>query len=171
VQEHTYLTSDRCMIRYQVRSGRTAMHLLLPAAPSRSFKLLLASCALGLRCLSECTCCKSLACLQLPLADLAGKFYSALKSCTSGYATFDYEEGPYREADLVRLDFLVHGSPVDALTRVLHRSSATSAGRAVCKKLVEVLSHQPFEVRVQARACGLQSHMPATNAAVSHDRL
>lgn len=88
--------------------------------------------------------------MQLPLAELAGQFYGSLKACTSGYATFDYEEGPYRSADLVRLDFLVHGIPVDALTRVLHRSDAVAAGRAVCQKLVSVVSKQAFEVRVHA---------------------
>jgi translation elongation factor EF-4 len=84
--------------------------------------------------------------LQLPLSELAGQFYSSLKSCTSGYATFDYEPGPYRSADLVRLDFLVHGAPVDALTRVVHRNDAVSIARSVCQKLKEVISRQAFEV-------------------------
>ena len=91
--------------------------------------------------------------MQLPLAELAGQFYGSLKACTSGYATFDYEEGPYRSADLVRLDFLVHGSPVDALTRVLHRSDAVTAGRAVCQKLVSVVSKQAFEVWAAKKPC------------------
>lgn len=85
--------------------------------------------------------------LQLPLAELAGTFYSTLKSHTSGYATFDYEPGPHRSADLVRLDFLIHGSPVDALSRVLHRADAVTAARAVCQKLVGAVSRQAFEVR------------------------
>lgn len=83
---------------------------------------------------------------QLPLAELAGTFYSTLKSQTSGYATFDYEPGPHRSADLVRLDFLIHGSPVDALSRVLHRADAVTAARAVCKKLIGAVSRQAFEV-------------------------
>ena len=89
------------------------------------------------------------------MAELAGNFYNALKSCTSGFATFDYEEGPYRTADLVRLDFLIHGSPVDALTRVLHRSNAQSSGRTVCKKLVDVVSRMSFEVR-SGRVCSMK---------------
>lgn len=85
--------------------------------------------------------------VQLPLAELAGAFYSMLKSQTSGYATFDYELGPHRSADLVRLDFVIHGSPVDALSRVLHRSDAVTAARAVCQKLISAVSRQAFEVR------------------------
>jgi hypothetical protein len=80
------------------------------------------------------------------MAELAGRFYSSLKSCTSGYATLDYEEGPYRSADLVRLDFLIHGAPVDALTRVVHRSDALSVARTVCQKLKTVITRQAFEV-------------------------
>lgn len=85
--------------------------------------------------------------LQLPLAELAGPFYNSLKSCTSGYATFDYEEGPYRSSDLVRLDFVIHGTAMDALTRVLHRSDAVQVGKTVCKKLAEAVTRQTFEVR------------------------
>jgi hypothetical protein len=85
--------------------------------------------------------------MQLPLAELASAFYSNLKSQTSGYATFDYEPGPHRSADLVRLDFLIHGSPVDALSRVLHREDALPTARSVCKKLVSAVSRQSFEVR------------------------
>jgi translation elongation factor EF-4 len=95
--------------------------------------------------LHKVTTAKTL-CLQLPMAELAGSFYNTLKSCTSGYATFDYEEGPYRSSDLVRLDFNIHGTAVDALTRVLHRSDAAQVGRAVCKKLADVVSRQTFEV-------------------------
>ena len=65
------------------------------------------------------------ACLRytLPLAELGGNFYDSLKSITSGYASFDYEAGPQRRADLVRLDLLLNGEPVDALARVVHRSA------------------------------------------------
>lgn len=57
----------------------------------------------------------------LPMAELGGNFYDSLKSITSGYASFDYEEGPLRKADLVRLDLLLNGEPVDALARIVHR--------------------------------------------------
>eukprot|EP01025_Chloroclados_australasicus_P015086 TRINITY_DN17171_c0_g1_i1.p1 TRINITY_DN17171_c0_g1~~TRINITY_DN17171_c0_g1_i1.p1 ORF type:complete len:214 (+),score=11.34 TRINITY_DN17171_c0_g1_i1:84-644(+) len=91
---------------------------------------------------------------QLPTSELAGKFYTELKSVTSGYASFDYEEGPYREADLVRLDFLVHGEPVDALSRIVHRCEAESVGRTMCKRLKDAMSRQAFEVAVQAAIGG-----------------
>lgn len=96
--------------------------------------------------------------MQLPLAELAGPFYSSLKACTSGYATFDYELGVHRAADLVRLDFRVHGAPVDALARVLHRSEATSVGRAVCKRLAAVVSRESFEVPPPAGLATQCSH-------------
>ena len=57
------------------------------------------------------------------MAELGGGFYDQLKSISSGYANFDYEEGEMRPADLVRLDLLVNGNPIDALARVVHRSS------------------------------------------------
>ena len=57
----------------------------------------------------------------LPLAELGGDFYDSLKSVTAGYASFDYEVGPWRRADLVRLDLLLNGQAVDALARVVHR--------------------------------------------------
>lgn len=57
----------------------------------------------------------------LPLAELGGSFYDDLKSVSSGYASFDYEEGATRPASLVRLDLLLNGEPVDALARVVHR--------------------------------------------------
>lgn len=58
---------------------------------------------------------------MLPLAELGGGFYDQLKSISSGYANFDYEEGEMRPADLVRLDLLINGNPVDALARIVHR--------------------------------------------------
>jgi elongation factor 4 len=91
---------------------------------------------------------------QLPLAELAGGFYDELKSRSSGYATFDYEEGDYRRADLVRLDLLVNGEPVDALARVVPRERAAPAGRALVAKLKELLSRQQFDVALQAAAGG-----------------
>lgn len=57
----------------------------------------------------------------LPLAELGGNFYDSLKSITSGYASFDYEEGELRKADLVRLDLMLNGEAVDALARIVHR--------------------------------------------------
>jgi len=91
----------------------------------------------------------------LPLAELAGgDMYSALKSCTQGYASFDYEEGEYREADLVRLDILAHGRVVDALARLVHRDEALYVGRAMCTRMKQLLDRQQFEVVIQAMVSG-----------------
>jgi translation elongation factor EF-4 len=90
----------------------------------------------------------------LPLAELGGDFYDELKSSSSGYASFDYEEGEYRPADLVRLDVLVNGEAVDALARVVHRSRAAPVGRALVAKLRELMDRQQFDVALQASAGG-----------------
>ncbi|GFR41154.1 hypothetical protein Agub_g1818, partial [Astrephomene gubernaculifera] len=91
---------------------------------------------------------------QLPLAELAGDFYSAVKSRSQGYASFDYEEGPYRPADLVRLDILAHSKPVDALARMVARDEAATVGRALLVKMRDLLDRQQFEVVLQAAANG-----------------
>ncbi|GLI68873.1 hypothetical protein VaNZ11_013419 [Volvox africanus] len=91
---------------------------------------------------------------RLPLAELAGDFYSLVKSRSQGYASFDYEEGPYRPADLVRLDILAHGKPVDALARMVAREEAASIGRALLVKMKDLLDRQQFEVVLQAAANG-----------------
>ncbi|GIL43240.1 hypothetical protein Vafri_1037 [Volvox africanus] len=90
---------------------------------------------------------------RLPLAELAGDFYSLVKSRSQGYASFDYEEGPYRPADLVRLDILAHGKPVDALARMVAREEAASIGRALLVKMKDLLDRQQFEVVLQVRVC------------------
>ncbi|GIL99227.1 hypothetical protein Vretimale_4455 [Volvox reticuliferus] len=91
---------------------------------------------------------------RLPLAELAGDFYSLVKSRSQGYASFDYEEGPYRPADLVRLDILAHGKPVDALARMVAREEAASIGRALLVKMKDLLDRQQFEIVLQAAANG-----------------
>ena len=85
-----------------------------------------------------------------PMANLLTDFYDQLKSATSGYASFNYELGGYRADDLVRVDFLVAGERVDALSVMAHRSEADGIGRAVTKKLKEVIPRQNFEVALQA---------------------
>lgn len=90
----------------------------------------------------------------LPLAELGGDFYDELKSSSSGYATFDYDMGEYRSADLIRLDVLVNGEPVDALARVVHRSRAEPVGRALCAKLKELMARQQFDIALQTQAGG-----------------
>ena len=91
---------------------------------------------------------------RLPLAEMAIEFSDALKSRTSGYATFDYEEAGWRDADVVKLDVLVNGVVVDALSTLTHRSGAVRKGRLVTKKLRDVLPRQLFEVAVQASVNG-----------------
>jgi len=88
----------------------------------------------------------------LPLSELGSDFYDELKSLTSGYASFDYEPHDERPADLVRLDVLINGEPVDALARLLHRSKADVVGRKLCAALKDQLQRQQFDVAIQAVA-------------------
>lgn len=87
---------------------------------------------------------------EAPMANLLTDFYDQLKSATSGYASFNYELSDYRAEDLVRVDFLVAGEKMDALSVMAHRSEAEAIGREVTKKLKEVIPRQNFEVALQA---------------------
>ena len=87
---------------------------------------------------------------EAPMANLLTDFYDQLKSATSGYASFNYELNGYRAEDLVRIDFLVAGEKMDALSVMAHRSEADAIGREVTKKLKEVIPRQNFEVALQA---------------------
>ncbi|MBQ3320894.1 translation elongation factor 4 [Candidatus Saccharibacteria bacterium] len=87
---------------------------------------------------------------EAPMANLLTDFYDQLKSATSGYASFNYEIDDYRAEDLVRVDFLVAGNRVDALSVMAHRSEADFIGREVTKKLKEVIPRQNYEVALQA---------------------
>ena len=87
---------------------------------------------------------------ELPLAELIVDYYDQLKTRTAGYASMDYEEIGYRAANLVRLDVLVAGEPVDALSMIIHRDNATSLGRTLVSRLRQLIPRQLFEVPIQA---------------------
>lgn len=87
---------------------------------------------------------------EAPMANLLTDFYDQLKSITSGYASFNYELSNYRAEDLVRLDFLVGGQRIDALSLMCHRSEADALGREITKKLKTVIPRQNYEVALQA---------------------
>ena len=87
---------------------------------------------------------------EAPMANLLTDFYDQLKSATSGYASFNYELNGYKAEDLVRVDFLVAGNKMDALSVMTHRSEAEAIGRTVTKKLKEVIPRQNYEVALQA---------------------
>jgi GTP-binding protein LepA len=87
---------------------------------------------------------------ELPLAEIILDFYDRLKGGTRGYAAFDYEFLAYRPDDLVRLDILVNGDPVDAFSVIIHREKAESYGRELVKKLRELIPRQQYQVALQA---------------------
>lgn len=87
---------------------------------------------------------------KLPLSEILVDFHDRLKSITHGYGSMDYEHAGYEASDLVKLDILVNGKPVDAFSCIVHRSKAESRGRAIAAKLKEVIPRQLFEVAIQA---------------------
>ncbi len=86
---------------------------------------------------------------ELPLADVIYDFYDRLKSITQGYGSFDYDLLDYRETDLVKVDILLNGERVDALSQLVHRDNAVSRARRACEKLRDEIPRQMFKIAVQ----------------------
>jgi len=87
---------------------------------------------------------------EMPLGEIVFDFYDKLKTISKGYASFDYHMIDYREADLSKLDILINGDPVDALSSLIHRSNAYEFGKKMCEKLKELIPRQMFEIPIQA---------------------
>ncbi len=87
---------------------------------------------------------------ELPLGEVVFDFYDKLKSISKGYASFDYHPLDYRESDLIKLDILVNGDQVDALSALIHKSHAHEFGKKICEKLKELIPKQQFQIAIQA---------------------
>ena len=87
---------------------------------------------------------------ELPLTEIVFDFYDKLKSQTRGYASFDYHPIGYRDSDIAKMDILLNGDKVDALSALIHRSRAQDFGRKLCEKLKELLPRQQFQIAIQA---------------------
>lgn len=88
--------------------------------------------------------------VEMPLGEIVFDFYDKLKSISKGYASFDYHISGYKPAKLVKLDILLNGEPVDALSTLIHQDNAYSFGRRMCSKLKELIPRQQFDIAIQA---------------------
>ncbi len=87
---------------------------------------------------------------EMPLTEIVFDFYDKLKSSTRGYASFDYHPIEYRDSDIVKMDILLNGDKVDALSALIHRSKGQEFGRKLCEKLKELVPRQQFQIAIQA---------------------
>lgn len=91
---------------------------------------------------------------RLPLNEIVYDFYDRLKSCSRGYASFDWQMDGYEESNLVKLTIMVNAEPVDALSFITHKTRAESRGRAICAKLKDLIPRQMFNIAIQAAIGG-----------------
>jgi GTP-binding protein LepA len=87
---------------------------------------------------------------EMPFAEIVMDFYDKIKSATSGYGSFNYDLIGYKQADLVKLDILINGEPVDALSSIVHKDNSYHRGKVMVEKLKEVIHRQMFEIVIQA---------------------
>jgi GTP-binding protein LepA len=87
---------------------------------------------------------------RIPLSEIIIDFFDRLKSCSRGYASMDYEFDGYERDDLVKLDILINGTPVDAFSSIVHRTNTFHFGQAITSKLKELIPKQQYEVAIQA---------------------
>lgn len=87
---------------------------------------------------------------EMPMGEIVFDFYDKLKTISKGYASFDYHQIGYRQSDLVRLDILLNGEHVDALSSLIHRTNSYDFGKRICEKLRELIPRQQFEIAIQA---------------------
>jgi GTP-binding protein LepA len=105
---------------------------------------------------------------EMPLAEIVFDFYDRLKSISRGYASFDYHPLEYRQSNLVKMDILLNGDQVDALSALIHRDNAYAFGKKICEKLKELIPRQQFVIAIQA-AIGAKVIARETISAIRKD--